>query len=443
MNNTKSGPKFKLILILAAVVLAVGGYFLLRDTDPPALSLLPNVGRVSPDTVLTLKAEDLGLGLKDLEVRLVQKGKKTRLLAKDFAQGEPRFSTDLTLSGTEILEGPFEIEIEARDRSLYPLGQAGRSRLVRNLVLDATPPRISVESGQHNLNQGGSGLVVYKSDEDLGRTGVLVGERFFPGYRQTGDKDQNRVYACLFAMPYDTPPAEFNPRIVARDLAGNERLRAIPVHANARAFRLSKINVSDQFLEQKMPEFRKFFPNAPSLLDVFLKVNRELRVENRARLKEIGLDTSPTPMWEGPFLRLPNSATMAGFGDRREYLSQGKMIDEQTHLGIDLASVKNAPIPAANNGMVVHTGYLGIYGDAVIIDHGLGLQSLYAHLSETAVNNGDNVSRGQIIGRTGVSGLAGGDHLHFGILVSGLPVQPREWWDATWMRNNVDGKLGR
>jgi murein DD-endopeptidase MepM/ murein hydrolase activator NlpD len=123
-------------------------------------------------------------------------------------------------------------------------------------------------------------------------------------------------------------------------------------------------------------------------------------------------------------------------------MHNGKEIDHQTHLGIDLASTRHAPIPAAANGRVVVAAHdFGIYGNAIIIDHGLGLQSLYSHLSQIDVAVGDTVKRGQIIGKTGATGMAGGDHLHFGVLCSGIPVNPYEWWDGTWIKNNITSKL--
>ena len=135
--------------------------------------------------------------------------------------------------------------------------------------------------------------------------------------------------------------------------------------------------------------------------------------------------------------------TMAKFGDRRTYYSNGNVIDHQTHLGVDIASVRHAKVPAANNGMVIFTGFYGIYGDSVIIDHGMGLQTLYAHLSKIMVQDGEMVKRGQVVGLSGSTGLAGGDHLHFGVLISGIPVNPIEWWDGSWIKNNIDSKLDR
>ena len=138
---------------------------------------------------------------------------------------------------------------------------------------------------------------------------------------------------------------------------------------------------------------------------------------------------------------MPNGKETASFGEERTYFYSGRVIDHQDHLGYDLAVTKHAPVPAANSGIVVFAGFFGIYGNAVVIDHGYGLQSIYGHLSSIAVTEGQDVSIGDIIGRTGETGLAGGDHLHFGTLLQGLPVDPREWWDGHWIRDRISRKL--
>jgi murein DD-endopeptidase MepM/ murein hydrolase activator NlpD len=99
------------------------------------------------------------------------------------------------------------------------------------------------------------------------------------------------------------------------------------------------------------------------------------------------------------------------------------------------------PILAAQRGVVVHAAYLGIYGNCVIIDHGLGVQTLYGHMSSLGVKVGDKVEKGQEIGRSGMTGLAAGDHLHFTVLVDGTPVNPVEWWDMKWMKDRVFRKI--
>jgi murein DD-endopeptidase MepM/ murein hydrolase activator NlpD len=89
----------------------------------------------------------------------------------------------------------------------------------------------------------------------------------------------------------------------------------------------------------------------------------------------------------------------------------------------------------------MNASWLGIYGNCVVIDHGLGVQSLYGHLSSFDVKVGDTVTKGQPIGRSGMTGLAGGDHLHFTMLVGGRMVTPVEWWDPHWIADRVERKL--
>jgi len=152
-------------------------------------------------------------------------------------------------------------------------------------------------------------------------------------------------------------------------------------------------------------------------------------------------DSAPAPLWQDAFLRLPNSAPLSGFADRRTYVHDGKTIDQQVHLGFDLASLRGSPVPAGNNGRVVFAAPLGIYGNTVILDHGFGLFSLYGHLSEIAATVGATVKRGDIIGKTGDTGLAAGDHLHFSIMIHGVHVDPVEWWDAHWIHDHVESRL--
>lgn len=178
-----------------------------------------------------------------------------------------------------------------------------------------------------------------------------------------------------------------------------------------------------------------------SAVDTFLKVNRDVRRENYEQIIRVTGSPANKKLWEGRFLRLPKSAPRAQFAERRTYRYKGKDIDKQVHMGIDLASIRQSPVPAANSGKIVFAGSLGIYGNTTIIDHGLGLFSLYAHLSSFARDQGEAVTQGDIIGRTGSSGMAGGDHLHFSMLVHNTFVNPIEWWDAEWIKNNISGKL--
>ncbi len=429
----------RLSAVIAAIVvsaLIVGGYFYFRDTAGPQLALQPQSGPVSAKRSLQLQLEDAASGLKSLSVTAVQGEKSVELLRRDFADRPLAQTEELSLEKAGLKEGPFAVRVTAVDGSFHRFGRGNASEQTYAFVFDNRPPAIAVLSTAHYLNQGGAGLIVYTLSEEVEKTGVQMGDRFFPGFRQ-----QDNTYAAFFALPYNMSPTGVTPRVLAQDLAGNERQVGFYFHANARSFPPVRMEIGRNFLESKMPEFQEFFPETTDLLEIFLRVNRELREQNRARLLEIGRLTDPRPLWDGPFLRMPNAATRGFFAERRTYFHEGRKIDEQTHLGIDLASLAQAPVPAANHGKVVFAEDLGIYGLTVVVDHGVGVQSLYAHLSQIQVEVGDTVQKGQVVGRTGITGLAGGDHLHFDMLVHGLPVNPLEWWDPNWLRNNVLSKL--
>ncbi|WP_432822553.1 M23 family metallopeptidase [Trichloromonas sp.] len=424
-----------LVIVLFAALVG-GGFFYFRDTKGPEIALIPAAGPVSSKHPPTLQLADTGSGLKSVTVTLSQGDKTIPVLSKEYPEGTLTQSEPLPLEQSGIKDGPAQIRVVAVDRSIFPLGAGSTTDQTFIFEFDNKAPVIALLSRTHNLTRGGSGLVTYTLSEDVARTGVMIGERFFPGYQQPSGN-----YACLFSFPWDMNSSQFVPKVIAVDPAGNERQAGFYYHTNDKPFRQRQIPVSSQFLEAKMPPFEDAFPEAKSPLEVFLKVNSEMRKANVARLTEFGSNTSATPLWEGDFLRQPQAATLSLFADHRTYTYEGQHIDQQTHLGVDLASTAQADILAANHGRVVFADDLGIYGLCVILDHGLGLQTLYGHLSRIDVSVDQTVSKGQVVGASGATGMAGGDHLHFETIVSGLSVTPIEWWDGAWIRNNITDKL--
>jgi murein DD-endopeptidase MepM/ murein hydrolase activator NlpD len=421
---------FVVVAALAVIAVAVFSFWW---TSGPAVSLAPDSGVIGIRT-LTVKAEG-ARGLKSLTATAVQGGKRVPVLAKSWP-GKPRTATEtFDLSAAGLKDGPLTLEVAAAGSPV--LGLPGRtSASQHSFTLDATPPVVTILSTAHNIIRGGAGVVVYTVSKEVGKTGVVFGDRFVPAYRQEGGR-----YISLFPFPWDAQPERYVPKVLAVDKAGNERLATINYHLIIKPFSTDTIVLTDKLLDKIAGDFKNRFPQAKTPLDIFLKANGELREENRKALYEFAKQTSPTPLWEGIFLRMPNTAPLGGFAQTRTYLYGGAKVDQQTHLGFDLASVAQAPVPAANRGKVVYAGDLGIYGQCVVIDHGLGLQTLYAHLSRIAVKPGDMVAKGQEIGNTGATGMAAGDHLHFGVTVAGQEVNPVEWWDAHWIRDNVAGKL--
>ncbi|MBU5635970.1 M23 family metallopeptidase [Geomonas sp. Red69] len=423
------------MMLILLLLLGLGVYYFL-DTAGPAFALSRQSGPISSKLDVTLRLRDRS-GLKSLNVNLVQGQKNFPILTREYPSGIKEGAETFRLPAQPGLkEGPVRLEVRAVDRSIFGFGSGNRSEQTFNFDYLNKPPAVAVLSTAHNVSRGGAGLVVYTVNREVAKTGVLFADRFYPAYRQPGG-----YYACLFPFPSDLLQERFIPKVLAVDRAGNERLTGIYYHVLEKSFPRDRIELTDSFLEKVSGEFKDRFPQAATPQELFLKVNREVRQADRKTLYQAGLKTSPTPLWQGGFLRLPNSAPRGTFSQLRSYFYKGKQVDEQYHLGIDLASLAHSKVPAANAGRVVWADDLGIYGQCVIIDHGLGLQSLYGHLSRIAVKEGDQVKKGDIIGDTGDTGLAGGDHLHFGVVVSGQEVNPIEWWDPSWIKNNITDKL--
>lgn len=429
MRNIKIFVSIVLVVILGTIL------FYFFGTPAPKVSLSPDAGPIAVRRVLALKLDAQGGLLKKLAVSVVQAEKTVNILAKDYPSGSHQAAETFDLARAGLKDGAFTLQVEATS-SAPSFGADRTTTQVHSFTLENRPPEVAVLSVAHNITQGGAGLVVYTVSKAVEKSGVVVGDRFFPGYRQGGN-----YYACLFPFPYDMEPGKYVPRVLAVDAAGNERQVGINYHLIAKSFSTDRINLTDSFLEKIAAEFRNKFPQAATPLDIFLKANRDQRRQDRKLIDDYGRKTSPVPLWQETFLRMPNAAPLGGFAQARTYIYQGKEVDRQTHLGFDLASLAHADVPAANRGKVVFAGDFGIYGQCIIIDHGLGLQTVYGHLSRISVKPGDNVEKGQTIGATGATGMAGGDHLHFEVAISGQSVNPIEWWDSHWLKDNVTGKL--
>jgi len=241
-------------------------------------------------------------------------------------------------------------------------------------------------------------------------------------------------------LPWDFDPA-VSLAIRATDEAGNAASRGIPAEIRPRKFPRDTIEIKDAFLQAKVPELLPQRPTTQPLVEGFLVINRDLRRQAEDAKRRISGTTADKPLWQGPFVQPRNTKVFANFAELRTYVHAGREIDRQVHYGYDLASTRQSPVPSANKGVVVFAEPLTIYGNTVVVDHGLGLQTLYAHLSSTTVKVGDAVEKGQELARTGSTGLAIGDHLHYEVLVNGVSVTPLEWWDTKWIRDHIGKPL--
>ena len=438
-------------MICAVIFMAMLVVVLIRrESEQPMVKLELASMFIGGDKELEVFLEDHKSGLRRFWIAILQDGKETTLLEKQFpASGilhkgsvmseSIRIKIDPKKNG--LKDGKAVLRLMAIDYSWRSWGKGNRTYSEKDIIIDTEAPIVKVLSRSHNISPGGSNVVVYALSEPCKIDGVQVADHFYPGYPDSGEKTGNRM--AFFGLNH-LQQSGTEIVIMAEDHAGNQTKIGFPHYIKSKKFKQDTIQISDNFIRNKLPEFEKDLSGlkSDSLLDKFLFINRDLRTRNRATLNELMQKSDPVIYWQGTFLRLPKSATRSGFGDSRTYRYGGKTIDRQTHLGIDLASLAMSPIPAANAGKVILAESLGIYGRMIVLDHGCGLFSMYAHLSSFNVKVGQVVKKGEIIGNTGTSGLAGGDHLHFSILMGGTFVDPLEWWDGSWIRNNITKKIG-
>ncbi|HEX2441529.1 MAG TPA: M23 family metallopeptidase [Methylomirabilota bacterium] len=428
---------FLVLLLLLAVVGSIS--YLGWRQSVPGVKVAAQVPKfLGHNASFTVTLDAAHGNVRRADVRILQ-GTQTVSLATWEGTRAPHVTVPISIApaAAGLKEGAATVEVLASDDFWRPLKLKETARLSQPVTIDLTPPRIELLSSTRYISPGGAVLVAFRA-ADASRVDVTIGSRTFPSFPY-GPPDKGARVA-LIALPWDytagTPMA-----VTARDEAGNSATRGVPAEVKPRPFPRDTIHLTDAFLQAKVPELLPQRPPTQPLLEGFLIINRDQRKQAEEEKTKIGARTADRPLWEGPFTQPRNTKVFSNFAETRTYVYQGKAVDTQVHVGFDLASTKLSPVPAANAGQVVFAAPLTIYGNAVIVDHGLGLQTLYAHLSSIDVKVGDKVTKGQELGRSGTTGLAVGDHLHFEVLVSGVSVTPIEWWDGKWIRDRVNKPL--
>ena len=441
---------------LLLLVLAAGGAWVYAGWGgPPVIAVEKPEKFLGRSGELEVTVTTPRGGLDELEIALEQNGRSTRL----FSLTEPEGST-------MVQEGAGRVRVvRPLGRKDVPSLESGEARITvtaarvelsglrrlastgsRPIQVRLEPPRVAVVSTHHFVNHGGAELVVYRTSPADVSSGIRVGDITYPGHPLSGAgvRADPALKMAFFALLFDqdlTTPVQ----VFAVDEAGNRGVAAVDVKPFRKPFRRSRIEISSQFLDRVVPAILENTPDfdvdAGDPVQAFLRINGDLRQRNADTIAEQARKTAPEMLWRSAFQQLSNSAVQSLFADHRTYFHNGQEIDQQVHLGFDLAVTAAVPVGAANRGRVLLAEYLGIYGNCVILDHGMGVQSLYAHLSSIDVAVGDLVEKGSTIGRSGMTGLAGGDHLHFTMLVNGHPVNPVEWWDPKWMEDRVLRKI--
>ena len=441
-NPRRRLPAIIFVLLILVIGLVGGGYYLAPRFERGAPQIkLPDAG-VLGLAPMEIVVTDPGAGLKSLSATLSIGGTEHTLAAEQYAQplAEKKITVALSSKLAGLKEGPAVLRVSARDASRWNFFKGNETVMQKTLSIDLTPPGIELVADDRYVNFGGVGVVVYKASADTLTSGVRIGDYFFPGF-QGQIKAHPDHFIALFAHAYNVP-AEAKARLVASDKAGNTREMPLAYELKDVKYRKSTIAISDSFLQNKIaPLLNDVGARQGTPKDVFVAVNKKLRKENEDKIVAITKKATPSMLWRGAFSQLSNSKVEANFADERTYTYNSEPIDTAFHLGYDLSVTRHYPVEAANSGAVAFVGDLGIYGNTVILDHGLGLYTLYGHLSSIDLKRGDPVKQGQILGKTGETGLAGGDHLHYGVYLHGVAVLPVEWWDPKWIRDNIEPKL--
>jgi murein DD-endopeptidase MepM/ murein hydrolase activator NlpD len=455
MRRNESGRVLFFALLVIVLVAGLGFLVLASFRAGPAPEIAvkrPGVS-IGRKTSVTITVAEPVRGLSRVRAELVQGDRVEKLAEKSYSP-RPAWSfwggktdrAELPLEiGRDAIKGlkvgPASLRITAERASAW-FRHPSPAVAEREFQVRLTPPSLGVTSTFHYAKQGGCEAVVYRVGESSVRDGVRAGKEWFPGFPLPGGGKQDRF--ALFAIPYDLgDPSKV--RLTAADDAGNESEVSFIDRFTPRKPLAATFNLSDAFLNKVVPAILSQTPDVADkggLLENFLAINGDLRAADAAAIVELGSKSKPEFLWSRTFLPMMNAKVTAPFAEHRTYVYQGRTVDHRDHLGFDLAATRAVPVPASNDGVVVLARFFGIYGNAVVVDHGYGLQSLYGHLSVIGVKEGQAVKRGDILGRTGDTGLAGGDHLHFSVLLDGQPVDPQEWWDGHWIRDRIARKLG-
>lgn len=427
MASRRFLPNILVVLVIAAITALA--YTFLKDMDGPGVTITPETGFVSPHSVLQVVCEDPS-GIKEIRVGIRKNNTFMPFFDKSYDVMEATRMENIPMADAKLAPGAFELEIRAVDGSMAGLGSGNTTTKLIPMRMDNTPPKVTIKTQPGSIYRGGSGSIAYTIDKDVNETGILIGNYFVPAVRQA-----DGTYVVIYPFPFTMTVQDYknNLFLTATDVAGNVTKIRFTVMAYEKKFKSDKLTVTDQFLQNVQSKMGHFVPQVTDPLQCYLTINSQVRGANMEFMRSLLKLTAQGKLWSGPFMPMPRASARSGYADKRTLIYNNQKVGEVYHLGLDLASVRNDNIPAANNGTVIYAGELGIYGNVVVLDHGLGVMTLYSHMNEISVTKGQAVTKGTYLGKTGTTGMAFGDHLHFGVLVGGLEVNPIEWLDPKWL----------
>ena len=436
-------------MLLFMVLIVAGGLYVYFsatfERNRPVITLTSNNGYWNLKKPLQIKIED-DSAIKAYTVVMQSSAGNTTLVNERLLI--PKKSLVLNIKPPRgayaMKDKEITITVQAKDVSKWNFLKGNDAVKEYKLIIDKKRPQVNIVENSYKISRGGSALVIFQAqDENLKDLYIESGKKHFlaePFYKEG-------YYIALLAWPVQDN--SFRATVIATDKAGNVTRRYVPLYLKNRQYRLSKIVLSDKFLKGKIANLAEDFEETQGVeepLRQFKLINEDVRAKNNALIHKY---TSVVPQEMVTSFKihrmypLKNAEVVARFGDHRKYYYNGKFISEAYHLGLDLASHSMAAIKVQNSGKVVFADYNGIYGNNPIISHGLGLYTIYGHCSSLNVAAGDEVSPSTVIAKSGKTGYAMGDHLHFGVLVQGIEVRPQEWMDKRWIKLNISDIIKR
>jgi murein DD-endopeptidase MepM/ murein hydrolase activator NlpD len=426
----------KVIVLVIVLMVLVPIAFVVARSATPAMELSSAVTSIGQSTPITVHIRD-PRGVRRLVAFVEQNGVTYQV----FETVQPSNETDTTanfMAGVkttpQLQAGKAKLILEATSNDLL----RKTARLEREVTVVTQPPSVSVDSEQHYLYLGMADLATFNVSGSWTEAGVRVGDQTFRAWPMP---DAKPGLFSLFAFAWNMPAGTV-PMVYASNGAGNDVTSPLVVQFPKKEqpkYTVHDLQVSDAFLQKVVNELDPNGSGDP--VARFVRINSEMRRANNKTLSDLRFKTADKFLWSQPFIRQPHSQAEASFADVRNYIYQGKKIDQQVHLGYDLAVTQHIGVEASNDGKVVYVAPLGIYGNCIVVDHGYGLQTIYGHLSRIDVHEGDMVKRGQAMGLSGMTGMAGGDHIHFAMQLDGVQIDPKEWWDSHWIKDHIANRV--
>ena len=421
---------FILVLIVLVIVAPIG--FVVMRSATPVVNLASPVTVLGQATPISVHVSDRN-GVRGLSASVEQNGASYPVWQMAQASSDADSTWKFTAgvkSTPQLKDGKAKLIVEAASNDL--LRRSGRWE--GEVTVVTQPPSVTADSEQHYLYLGMADLATFSVSGSWSEAGVRVGDEKFRAWPMPGGKPG--MFA-LYAFAWNMTPGTV-PQAYASNGAGNDAASPLVVEFPKKEqphYTKHDLQVSDAFMQKVVNELD---PNGSGdAVARFVRINGEMRKANNQTLSDLQLKTADHFLWSQPFKRQTNSKTESSFADLRNYIYQGKKIDQQVHLGYDLAVTQHVGVEASNDGKVVYAAPLGIYGNCIVVDHGYGLQTIYGHLSQINVHEGDMVKQGQVMGLSGQTGMAGGDHIHFAMQLDGVQIDPKEWWDAHWIKDHI------